>query len=81
MQPTFAEKLVLRICQTNVDAQKIDGSRLETYGMIIALVQVDDKDGKSHFFEKTLLLADISMDITFRIRFFMLNNVKVTFNN
>lgn len=34
---SFARKLGSYICKTNVDVEKIDGSRLETYEMIIAL--------------------------------------------
>ena len=36
MKPTFAWKLGLFIQKTNVRAQKIDGSALETFGMVIA---------------------------------------------
>lgn len=48
--------------------------------MIIALFQVNDKDVKFCFFEKTLLLADISMDIAFEMLFSTLNNIKVKIN-
>lgn len=48
--------------------------------MIIASFQVDDKDGKSCFFQETFLLADVSMDVAFEILFFILSNVKVNSN-
>lgn len=70
----------LCICNINVDTQKIDGSKLGTYNMIIALSRVDEKDEKSYFFEETFLLAEIKMDIVFEIRFATLNNVQVNFN-
>lgn len=51
VQPSFGKKLGIRICKTDVSAQKIDSSRLETFGMVIALFQVDDKDKTPRFFE------------------------------
>ena len=36
MNPDFARKLGLKVWKTNVGAQKIDGSALETFGMVIA---------------------------------------------
>lgn len=54
---------------------------LDTYEIIIALFQVDDKDEKSHFFEMIFLLACISIDIAFRISSLTLSNVGVNFNN
>lgn len=45
------------------------------FGMVIASFLVDDKNRKSHFFEKTFLLADINMNIVFGISFLTLSNV------
>ena len=36
MNPDYARKLGLKIRRTNIGAQKIDGSALETFGMVIA---------------------------------------------
>lgn len=63
-----------------MDVQKIDGSSLETYKMIIALFFVDDKDIKIRFFEKIFLLADITINDVFVMLFFTLNNIEVKFN-
>lgn len=49
--------------------------------MIIILFQIDNKYKKSCFFQGTFLLADISIDITFRMSFLTLSNVEVNFNN
>lgn len=43
---------------------------LEIEQMVIGLFQIDNKDKKSSFFEKTFLLVNISMDIAFRMLFF-----------
>lgn len=58
-------------------AQKIKGSKLEIFGMVIALFLVDDKDRKFCFFKESFSLADINMDIDFRMFFFILSKVKV----
>ena len=41
--PAFAKELGLSIRLTNVGAQKIDGTTLETYGMVVAVFLVKDK--------------------------------------
>lgn len=59
--PSFAKKLVFYLCNTNVNVEKIDNHTLKMFGIVIALFRADDKDGKSCLFEKTLLLADMSI--------------------
>ena len=46
MNPAYAKKLGLRVRQTDVGAQKIDGSHLDTFGMVIAGFSLQDKLGK-----------------------------------
>lgn len=81
IQASSKRKLSLCICQTNINAKKIDGSRRKTYKMVIALFQVDDKDRKTSFFETAFLLADISMDVVFEMFFLIQNNIKINFYN
>ena len=49
--------------QTDVGAQKIDGSRLDTFGMVIAGFLLQDKLGKVRFFQETFLVADTRMEV------------------
>lgn len=81
MQPGFAKKLGFCIHKTNDSTQKIDTSRFQTFGIVIALLEVDNKEEKSCFFTKTFLLADMSMDVAFAMSFFTLSNVEIKFNN
>lgn len=39
MELSFSRKPSLGICKTNISAEKIDGKKLETYGMIIISFQ------------------------------------------
>ena len=50
MNPDFARKLGFKVRKTNVGAQKIDGSALETFGMVIADFQMEDKANMPRFF-------------------------------
>lgn len=73
------KKLGLCICKTDVNAQKMNGSRLMTFGMVSVLFQIDDKDEKSRLFEKTFLRIDISINIAFGMLFLILSNVEINF--
>ena len=77
MTPAHAAHLSLKMRVTNVGAQKIDGSSLATYGMVIAAFQVVDKLGCSRFFQETFLLADISMEVVLGMPFLTLSNADV----
>lgn len=81
MQPSLARKSSVHICESNISAEKIDGSILKTYGMVITLFHMDDKDVKFCFFAETFILANISMNITFGMSLFTLSNIEVNFNN
>lgn len=79
MHPAYAKKLGLVIRKTDVGVQKIDGTTLETFDMVIAAFSVHDRAEKVLFFEEIFLLADISMDVALRIPFFTLSNANVHF--
>ena len=50
MTPAYTKKLGLQTQKTDVGAQKIDGSSLDTFGIVIAGFQVIDKLGRARFF-------------------------------
>lgn len=49
------------------------------FDIVIAAFVINDKNKKIKFFEKTLLLANISSNMLFLMLFFILNNVDVMF--
>ena len=57
----------------------IDGSTLETFGMVLANFQVKDKLGRARFFQETFLLADISAEVVLGMPFLTLSNADVQF--
>ena len=79
MIPAYAKKLGFQLQKTNIGAQKIDGSTLKTYGIVIAGLQVYDKFEKIRFFQETFLVADTSIKVIFRMPFLTLSKVKVDF--
>ena len=79
MTPGYASKLGLKVRPTNVGAQKIDGSTLETFGMVLASFQVEDKLGRTRYFQETFLLADISVEVVLGMPFLTLSNADIQF--
>lgn len=64
---------------TEVKAQKIDSSTLDTLGIKIISFWIDDKVERFQFFEKTFFLANISIDLALRIFFLTLTNAEINF--
>ena len=79
MSLAFASQLGLKIWKTNVGAQKIDGTTLETYGMVVFIFSVSDKDSKERLFEEGFLLADVNPDVVLGMPFLTMNNADVDF--
>ena len=79
MNPAYASKLGLRAQRNNIGAQKIDSSTFETFGMVLASFQVEDKLGRLRFFQETFLLADISTGVVLGMPFLTLSNADVQF--
>ena len=80
MSPAYAEKLGLKTRKTNVGAQKIDGSALETFEMVIANFQVEDKSGRPRFFQETFLVADTKFEVILGMPFLKISNADVAFS-
>lgn len=72
-------KLGFIIQETNVSAQKINGSTLVTYEIVIAGFLVQNKRGKVWFFKKMFLLADTSMKVVLGMRFLTFSNIEIWF--
>ena len=43
MTPSYVSKLGLKVHHTNIEAQKMNGSILKTFGIVLASFQVEDK--------------------------------------
>ena len=81
IHPSFVKQLGLSIRPTDVGAQKIDGTTLDTHGMVVAAFSVEDKANRVRFFEETFLVANISPEVVLGMPFFTLSNADVDFSS
>ena len=72
-------ELGLSIRPTDFGMQKIDGTILDTYEILVTAFSMADKTNRVRFFEKTFLVANVSPEIVFRMTFLTLSNVNVDF--
>ena len=80
MSSTYVKKLGLKIWKNNIRTQKINGSILETFKMVMANFQVEDKGGRPKFFQEIFLVANTKFEMILKILFLKLNNADVSFN-
>ena len=79
MHPAFAERLGLVVQTTNVGAQKINGTTLETYIMVVVAFSVADQADRVKFFEEIFLVANVSPNIVFGMLFLTLSSADINF--
>ncbi len=79
MSQAFTQQLGLKICKTNVGAQKINGITLKTYGIVVSTFLVLDKDRRERFFEESFLLTNVRPDIVLGMPFLTISNANVNF--
>ena len=79
MHPAFAKRLDLVMQTTNVSAKKINGTTFKTYEMVVAVFSMTNQANKVRFFEKTFLVANVSLDVVFKMSFLILNDADVDF--
>ena len=80
IHPTFAKQLGPPIQTTDVRAQKIDSTTLDTHGMVVAAFLVKDKANWVRFFKETFLVANVSTEVVFGIPFVTLSGLDVDFS-
>ena len=79
MSLAYIEKLGLKTQKTNVRAQKIDGSALKTFGIVIADFQVEDKSNRPRFFQEIFLVADNKFEVVLGMLFLKISNANMAF--
>ena len=77
---TFAKQLGFSIRPTDVGAQKIDGTMLDTYEIVVAAFSVEDKANRVRFFEEIFLVVNVSPKVVLGILFFTLSDTDVDFS-
>ena len=79
VHPVFAKELGLPNRPTDMGAQKIDGTILETHGMVVAAFSVEDKANQVRFFEETFLVANVSPEVVLGMLFLILSGADIDF--
>ena len=79
MNSAYISRLGLRVYRTNIGAQIIDSSTLETFGIVLASFQVEDKLRRIRFFQEIFLLADISTERVLDMFFLTFSNADIQF--
>ena len=77
--PTFAKQLSFSIRPINVKVQKIDGTTLDTYGMIVVAFSVVNKANRVRFFEEIFLMANVNLKVVLGMPFLTLSGTDVDF--
>ena len=60
-------------------AQKIDESAIETFGMVIANFEIEDKYGKPRFFQELFLIINTKFEVIIGMVFFKISNANMSF--
>lgn len=76
----FAARFDFSPQSIDINLQKIDGSALKTYGIVITGFSIKDKSDRIRFFKETYLLADTIMKVVLGMFFLTLNSVDVHFD-
>ena len=79
MSPAYAKRLGLKARKSNVKAQKIDDSAIETFEMVIVDFQVEDKGGRPRFFQETFLVTNTKFEIILEMPFLKISNANIAF--
>ena len=77
---SFVKQLGLPIRPTDVGDQKIDGTTLDTHGMVVAAFSVEDKANRVRFFEEAFLVANVSPEVVLEMPFLTLSGADVDFS-
>ena len=79
MIPASASQQAVKIWKNNIQDQKIDGTTLETYEMVVFIFFLSDKDDRKWFFKENFLLADVKPDTVLGMPFLTMINADINF--
>ena len=79
MYPALTKRLGFVVQTTNIGAQKINGTTLEIYEIVVAAFSVTDQANRVKFFKETFLVANISPDVVFGMPFLTFSGADINF--
>ena len=78
---TFVKKPGLSIRSLKIETQKIDGTILDTYSMVVTVFSITNNANQVKFFEEIFLVANVSLKVVFGIFFPTLSGANINFLN
>lgn len=75
----LAKKLVLPINLIDVGSQKIDGTILDIYEMVVITFSITNKANWVRFVEEIFFIANVNLKVVFRILFLTLSSIDINF--
>lgn len=69
MTLAYKSKLGFKVNHTNIKAQKIEDSTFNTFEMIFASFQIEDKLKKVRVFQKIFLFTNFNMEVVLEMLF------------
>ena len=75
----FVRELELSIKPMDVGVQKIEGTILDTFKMVVTNFSVTGKTNRVRFFEKTFLVANICLEVALGMPFLTLSSADIDF--
>ena len=79
MSQVFAFQLGFKIQKTNIGVQKIDGTTLEIYRIVVSTFFILDKDRRERLFEENFILADVNPNVMLEMPFLTMSNANINF--
>lgn len=77
--PTYIAKLSPKIQKTNIEAQKINDSIHNTFGIVLTDFLVKDKLNEAQSFQKTFIVANNTLEVILGMFFLTFSNVDIEF--
>ena len=77
---SFTKQLDLPIWPIDVRAQKIDGTTLDTHGMVVTVFSIENMENRVWFFEEIFLVANASPEVVLGMPFLTLSGADVDFS-
>lgn len=73
----YALKLGLKVRCINIEIQKIDNFTFKMFGIFLSSFQIENKLEKAWIFQKTFLLANISIKVVSKIFFLTFSHINI----
>lgn len=79
MTLAYISRLGFKVCFINFKTEKLDGSTLEIFGIVLISFEVENSLKKTRFFEEIFMMANTNAKVIFKMPFLALNKIDLNF--